>query len=106
MTWTFADSGSFDVATAVEAVDATDGVRRYRAEIHDGWDIGGNANGGYVLAIAGRAMADAMGRPPLSVTAHYLAPAPPGPCAVVVTTVRDGRRWPRARPRSCRAAPS
>ena len=45
-----------------------------------------------MLAIAGRAMADAMGRPPLTVTAHYLAPAPPGPCEVVVTTVRDGRR--------------
>jgi acyl-CoA thioesterase len=84
--------GSFDQATAVDLVDVADGVRRYRAEVHDGWDIAGNANGGYVLAIAGRAMADAMGRPPLSVTAHYLAPAPPGPCEVVVTTVRDGRR--------------
>ena len=60
--------------------------------MHDGWDIGGNANGGYVLAIAGRAMADATGRPPLTVTAHYLAPAPAGPCEVVVAPVRDGRR--------------
>lgn len=87
---------SFEAATAVERVggegDGTGGVHRYRGEVHDGWDIGGNANGGYVLAIAGRAMADAMGRPPLTVTAHYLAPAPPGPCEVVVTTVRDGRR--------------
>ena len=66
--------------------------RRFRAEVHDGWDISGNANGGYVLAIAGRAMTAAMGRPPLTVTAHYLAPAPPGPCEVIVTTVRPGGR--------------
>jgi len=91
----------FAAATAVELLDVADGaggpasagsVHRYRAEIHDGWDIGGNANGGYVLAIAGRAMAAAMGRPPLSVTGHYLAPSPPGACEVTVTTVRSGGR--------------
>ena len=86
---------AFEAATGVDLVEATDGptpAHRYRAEIHEGWDIGGNANGGYVLAIAGRAMADAVGRRPLSITAHYLAPAPPGPCEIVVTTVRAGRR--------------
>lgn len=85
----------FEAATAVQLIESSDGppmVRRYRGEINPGWDIGGNANGGYVLAVAGRAMTDAMGRPPLSVTAHYLAPTPPGPCDIVVTTVRDGRR--------------
>ena len=88
----------FEAATAVQLIDGPDGpdepgtVRRYRAAVHDGWDIGGNANGGYVLAVAGRAMTAAMGRPPLSVTAHYLAPSPPGECEVVVTTVRPGGR--------------
>jgi Acyl-CoA thioesterase C-terminal domain/Acyl-CoA thioesterase N-terminal domain len=82
----------FEGATGVELVQTAGALQRYRAEIHDGWDIGGNANGGYVLAIAGRAMAAATGRPPLSVTAHYLAPAPPGPCEVLVTTVRPGGR--------------
>ena len=67
-------------------------VHRYRSEIHPGWDIGGNANGGYVLALAGRAMADAVGRPPLSVTGHYLAPSPPGRCEVDVDDVRAGGR--------------
>jgi acyl-CoA thioesterase len=85
-------SEGFEEATKVELVDVDGPVQRYRAEVHDGWDIGGNANGGYVLAIAGRAMAEAMDRPPLSVTAHYLAPAPAGPCEVVVTTVRRGGR--------------
>jgi len=94
-------AAGFAAATAVELTETIDGPdgdggagsrRRFRAEVHDGWDIGGNANGGYVLAIAGRAMAAAMGRPPLTVTAHYLAPAPPGPCEVIVTTVRPGGR--------------
>lgn len=84
-------TGTFREATAIELL-ADRPVRRYRAEIHDGWDIGGNANGGYVLAVAGRAMADAAGRPPLTITAHYLAPAPPGPCEIAVEPVRVGRR--------------
>ena len=50
------------------------------------------ANGGYVLAIAGRAVADATGRPPLTVTAHYLSPGLPGPAEVIVEPVRAGRR--------------
>lgn len=78
----------FRQATAVER--RHDG--RYAAEVHDGWDIGGHANGGYVLALAGRAMADAAGRPPLTITAHYLAPAPPGPCEIHVEPVRVGQR--------------
>lgn len=47
---------------------------RFEAEIRPGWDIGGNANGGYLLAIAGRAMAEAVGRPPRDTPAempHY-----------------------------------
>jgi acyl-CoA thioesterase len=67
-------------------------VGSYDAEIADGWDIGGNANGGYVIALAGRAMADAVGRPPLSLTAHFLAPGKPGPVAIDVDVVRAGRR--------------
>ncbi|MCU0261366.1 MAG: thioesterase family protein [Ilumatobacteraceae bacterium] len=78
----------FEVATAV----SRQGTGRYQGEILDGWDIGGNANGGYVLAIAARAMAAEVGRPPLTVTAHYLAPAPPGPCEVDVEVHRSGRR--------------
>ncbi|MET0579168.1 MAG: acyl-CoA thioesterase domain-containing protein [Ilumatobacteraceae bacterium] len=73
-------SQAFGDATAVERVAAG----RYRGTIHDGWDIGGNANGGYVLAIAVRAMAEEAGRPPLTITAHYLSPA--------ARTVRARRR--------------
>ena len=75
-------------ATAVTPI----GEGRFAATVHEGWDIGGNANGGYLLAIAGRAMADAVGRPPLTITAHYLRPAPAGECEIDVSVVRTGRR--------------
>jgi acyl-CoA thioesterase len=76
----------------VHEVARTDDGALFDAQIHDGWDIGGNANGGYLLAIAARAMADAVGRPPLTVTCHYLRPAPAGSCQVDVRVVRSGRR--------------
>lgn len=69
---------------------------RFSAEVAPGWDIGGNANGGYLMAIAGRAMSEAVGRPPVTLTAHYLRPAPAGPCEIEVTTVRSGRRFATA----------
>ena len=39
-------------ATAVTAL----GEGRYRARIDEGWDIAGNANGGYLIALAARAI--------------------------------------------------
>jgi Thioesterase-like superfamily len=78
----------FDRTTAVARRDE----RTYDGEIDGGWDIGGAANGGYLIAIAARAMADAVGRPPLSLTAHYLSPGRPGPCRVEIDVVRAGRR--------------
>jgi acyl-CoA thioesterase len=83
----------FAVATAVEpvVVDANVGGR-FRAEVHEGWDIGGNANGGYLMAIGSRAIAETVGRPPLTVTGHFLRPAPAGPCEIETSVVRVGRR--------------
>ncbi|MDQ4036757.1 MAG: thioesterase family protein, partial [Actinomycetota bacterium] len=81
-------SDDFGRVTAVQK--SADG--RYEGCIAEGWDIGGVPNGGYVLAIAGRAMAESVGRPPLSITAHYLAPTRPGPCAIAVEPVRVGGR--------------
>jgi acyl-coenzyme A thioesterase PaaI-like protein len=81
---------TFAADTAVRV--ASDG--RYDTEIRPGWDIGGNANGGYLLTIAARAMAEAGGRPdPVSVTAHYLAPGTPGPVTVEAGVLRAGRRF-------------
>jgi acyl-CoA thioesterase len=86
-------ASAFETATAVTRRPDSPGSRSvYDGAVADGWDIGGVANGGYVLALAARAMADTAGRPPLSVTAHYLAPGRPGPCVVEVEPVRIGRR--------------
>jgi hypothetical protein len=83
---------AFDAATAVVPLVAG----RYAARIDDGWDIAGNANGGYLLAVAARAIADAVGRPPLTITAHYLAPGRAGDCEVDVEVLRAGRRMATA----------
>jgi acyl-CoA thioesterase len=79
---------SFASATAV----ATQGDGLYAAEIQPGWDIGGNANGGYLLCIALRAMRDASTRPDvLTATAHYLAPGKTGPVTIATDVVKQGR---------------
>ncbi len=76
--------------TAVEAI----GGGRYKTQICDGWDIGGKANGGYLLSIAARAMRDASGRPdPVTVTAHYLAPGSPGTAEITTEVVKRGRTF-------------
>lgn len=69
----------------------------YSGEVLEGWDILGNANGGYLLAIAGRAMRDAVGRPdPVSVTGHYLSPGRPGPVSVAASVLKEGSRFATA----------
>ena len=78
----------FDEATAVNSTEPP-----MRSEIHPGWDIAGNANGGYLLAIAGRAMATVADRAhPVSLTAHYLSPGRAGPVTVEASVVKAGRR--------------
>jgi acyl-CoA thioesterase len=58
------------------------------------WNVGTNPNGGYLIAMAARAMLASADRPdPLSITAHYVTPPEAGPVAVVTETVRAGRRY-------------
>jgi acyl-CoA thioesterase len=79
----------FDVATRLVEL----GDHRYCGEIQSGWDINGNANGGYLLALLGRAMRTTAGRiDPISITAHYLAPGRTGPIAVETSIVKQGRQ--------------
>jgi len=79
----------FDDATYVGA----DG----RCRIHDGWDIGGNANGGYLLALAANGLRRVVERPdPVTITAHYLAPGQPGDAEVVGEVVKAGKRFATA----------
>lgn len=98
-----ADSGFLE-ATAVSPLEPSSftgreagASSRWSAEIADGWDIAGNANGGYLLAIVARAMCKATGRPdPITVTGHYLAPGKPGRVLVDVKVARQGRSFATA----------
>lgn len=85
---------SFQADTAVTPI--SDG--RFEATVHDGWDIAGNANGGYLMAMAVRAMLAASGREtPLSITAHYLRPGRPGPAHVDTEVVKTGKSFTTVR---------
>ncbi|WP_405602366.1 thioesterase family protein [Streptomyces sp. NBC_01410] len=64
----------------------------YDAELSAGWTIIQAVNGGYLLALLGRALADALPHPdPFTVSAHYLSASQPGPAVVRTETVRTGR---------------
>ena len=83
--------------------DATEVAADGSSASHDGWDINGNANGGYLMALAARGMRAIAGRPdPISVTGHYLSPGRPGPVQIAGSVVKSGRRFSRkAREPSC-----
>ena len=82
--------GPFATATAVQPTAAG----QWTASIHPGWDIAGNANGGYLLAVATRALAGAAGRPdPVTVTAHYLSPGRQGSVRITTQILKDGKRF-------------
>ncbi|QFU74286.1 thioesterase family protein [Halioglobus maricola] len=80
-----------------KATNVTPSSNGFDAEIHSGWDIGGNANGGYLMALAARAMSAASRPHPVSVTAHYLSPGRPGPVHISTDIVKTGRTFTTAR---------
>jgi len=83
-------SGPFATATAVQP----DAAGQWSAAIQPGWDIAGNANGGYLLAVATRALVGATGRPdPVTVTAHYMSPGQPGSIRIVTEVLKAGKRF-------------
>ncbi|MGP4045183.1 thioesterase family protein [Streptomyces sp. 2A115] len=64
----------------------------YDIDLSAGWAIISAVNGGYLLAILGRALADALPHPdPFSISAHYLTASQPGPAVVRTDVVRTGR---------------
>ncbi len=80
----------FDAQTAVEA--AAEG--EFKADLAPGWVVGGGVNGGYLLAVIGKAIRSSLptGMPdPISISAYYLSPSLPGPATVAVRPLREGR---------------
>lgn len=79
----------FETDTAVWRVEGG-----WEAELRPRWNVGNNPNGGYLLAVAVRAMAAEAGRPdPVSVTAHYLSPPVEGPISIRTQVVKPGRTF-------------
>lgn len=84
---TIGDS-EFDRDTAVTRSEP--GV--YGIDLSAGWTIINAVNGGYLLAVLGRALADALPHPdPFTISAHYLTASRPGPAVVRTDVVRTGR---------------
>jgi acyl-coenzyme A thioesterase PaaI-like protein len=86
----------FDEVSAVVRVDED----RFTAEVSPEWTIGGKPNGGYLLAILGRAAATVSPhRDVIAASAHYLHSPDPGPVGVEVEVLRAGRTASQVRAR-------
>ncbi|MFD4526924.1 thioesterase family protein [Streptomyces sp. NPDC058470] len=84
---TIGDS-EFDRDTAVTLREP--GV--YDVDLSAGWTILSAVNGGYLLAVLGRALGDALPHPdPFTISAHYLTASQPGPAVVRTEVARTGR---------------
>lgn len=69
------------------------GAGIYEGQLSPAWSIGQVPNGGYVMALACRALADVLDFPhPASITGHYLLPTEAGPVRIETEVVRRGRR--------------
>ncbi|MFI0351876.1 thioesterase family protein [Actinomadura sp. 9N407] len=84
----------FGEATAVEKV--ADG--RYAAVLDEGFGFAEALNGGYLMAVLGRAAVDASPHEhPLSTAANFLRVAKPGPAEILVDVRKAGRTAATAR---------
>jgi acyl-coenzyme A thioesterase PaaI-like protein len=94
------DEAAFGAVSAVVA--AGDG--RYRGDVHPDWTIAGKPNGGYLLAMLGRAAAEETPHVHvIAASAHYLAPPEPGPVEIATDVLRVGRGASQVRARLLQA---
>ncbi|MGB0100459.1 MAG: thioesterase family protein [Nocardioides sp.] len=80
----------FDRQIAIQQQSET----TWGADLSAGWLVGGGVNGGYLLAVVGNALRQALpDKPdPVAVSAFYLSAATPGEASVEVNVRRDGGR--------------
>ena len=87
---------TFSAATAIR----TQGGGRYDADVSPEWTIGGKPNGGYLLAMLGRAAtAEVPHDHLLAISAHYLTSPDPGPVGIETEVLRSGRSASQVRAR-------
>jgi hypothetical protein len=73
---------------------------RFTGKVSPNWTIGGKPNGGYLLAMLGRAaVAVSAHDHVIAASAHYLRPPEPGPVAVEAEVLREGRSASQVRAR-------
>jgi hypothetical protein len=76
------------------------GARTYKGDLSPEWTIGGKPNGGYLLAMLGRAAAAEVDHEhPLAISAHYLSSPDPGPVTITTEVLRNGRSASQVRAR-------
>ncbi len=76
------------------------GEGRFAGDVHPDWTIGDKPNGGYLLAMLGRAATAVSPHPhPVAASAHYLRPPEPGPVSIDVELLRGGRSASQLRAR-------
>src|SRR5258706_13333246 len=87
---------AFDDDTALEALAAPEaGHERFLARISHRWDTVGPPNGGFLLALAARALTAAAPFPdPVTLTGHFLRPSRHTALEVDVTPIRRGSAPP------------
>lgn len=91
-------SSDFDRAVALNR----QGDASWLARIEDGWDFAGTPNGGYLLSLVANALIQLTERPdPITITAHYLAPARPGPAELEGELLKKGQLLATARASLC-----
>lgn len=77
-----------------------DGPGRFVGDVDPEWTIDGKPNGGYLLAMLGRASTwDASQDHVVAASAHYLRSPSPGPVVVEVEVLRSGRSASQSRVR-------
>ena len=80
--------GRFTEDTAVQRI----GPSRWQSTIKKGWRVGAVPNGGYLLAIMGRALGEALDhKDPLTVSAFYMSPCALGDCDIEVESLKTGK---------------
>lgn len=99
------DPRSFTAVTALESLSSGPGASeagpaRFAAVIDPLWTIAGKPNGGYLLAMLGRA-ASAIGAHEhvIAASAHYIRPPEPGPVVIEAEILRAGRSASQLRTR-------
>lgn len=94
-------SRSTRVFTFAEVTALTEGGHGlFDAEVNQEWTIGGKPNGGYLLAMLGRAASSVSQHPHvITASACYLSPPDPGPVSIEAHVLRTGRSASQVRAR-------